>query len=179
MAIVGINGINLENLTGTQKTTGQSTTQLNHIFEFADNINVGLGDKEPSEAEVKTEILKNSIMKRVDVSKSRLSSCDIKKYLSMLVENAQKLNGIQKNKLKPNGTPEQNIHYDEMIKNMIAEMYLFAEEVPGLSIVQNSKTGLYKLRINDMSFNIPDRSVSIQPSIKTDDGLLLDIVIVD
>jgi len=179
MALDSINEVRQNGISGIQMATGERTEQFNPILQFADKNNYnGIGNNEPSEAKIKTEILKNSIMKRVDTSKSRLPRKDIERYLGLLIEIAQQLNGVQKNKLKPNGTPEQNEIYNARIQEMIGHMYGHAQEVPGLSIVQNSKTGLYKLRINDMSFNIPERKVEIV-NVNTDDGVELLPEIVD
>ena len=180
MVISGINATNLESLTGTQKTSGQNTTQLiNHILEFADIGTAGLGENEPSDAKIKTETFIDSIMRKLDTSKSELSLQNIKYNLRLLVENIQILNGIHKNNLKPNGNAKQNEHYYQRIHEMSDEIKNYLEDIGcGLNVVKNSTTGLYKLCINGQYFNIPDRKVEINTFIQpnAEDDLIPEIV---
>ncbi len=79
-----------------------------------------------------------------------------------MIEVAQQLNGVQKNNLKPNGTPEQNKQYNLTIQERIAQMKSNVEYIgAGLSVVQDSKTGLYKLCIDNKLYDIPERKVEI------------------
>lgn len=179
MALDSINEVRQNGINCMQTPAGKRIVQNDSILNFIDKSIQDITNHEPSDAKIKTEILKNSIMKRVDTSKSRLPRKDIETYLGFLIELAQQLNGVQKNKLRPNGTPEQNELFYTRIQEMIGQMYQHAQEVPGLSIVQNSRTGLYKLRINDVSFNIPERKVEIKPTMITDYRAELEPVIVD
>ena len=82
--------------------------------------------------------------------------------LGDVIRTAQKLNGVQKNKLEPQGTQRQN----EFFKNrLINDKYLIEDKVKlircGLSVVQDSKTGLYKLCIDNKLYDIPERKVEI------------------
>lgn len=64
--------------------------------------------------------------------------------------------------LKPNGTPEENNIYNGRLQERIGRMNQYAVLVgSGLSVVQDSKTGLYKLCINDKLYDIPERKVKI------------------
>jgi len=168
MAINGLNGVNLETLTGVQKEEGQSTkTQLNHILSFAENYS---NDDEPSEAKIKTIFFKSMIMSKLNISESNLSRKNIEGYLGLLIKVAQKLNGVQKNNVKPNGTQEQNETYRVTISGMVEEMKTHANTIGcGLSIVQDSKTGLYKLCIENKLYDIPERNVELK-TIHTDFG---------
>lgn len=118
------------------------------------------------------------IMSKLDIPQSKKPK-NIKYYLGKLVETVQELNGVQKNKLKPNGTPEQNEMYNRRIQENIDQMRDFVKFIGcGLSVVQDSKTGLYKLNINNKLFDIPKRKVEIV-NVNTDDGVELLPEIVD
>ena len=70
-------------------------------------------------------------MGKLDTSKADLSPKEIKLYLGELIETVQTLNGVQKNNLKPNGTPEQNDIYGERIQEMKEMMNQCVEFVTG------------------------------------------------
>ena len=124
-----------------------------------------------------TEKFKNEIMSKLDTSKSKNDIDTIYKYLGRLIEIAQTLNGAKN--LKPEGTPEQNSGYYLRIKERIDQMNDYAILVgSGLSVVQDSQTGLYKLRINNELFDIPARNVKIVTD-NTEDGFELVPKIVD
>ncbi len=164
MALDGINGIHQKNIEKIEVKNEQSSTQLNHILEFAERSYSS--DKEPSDAKVKTEMFKEEILSKLNTSQSKKT----KYYLDKLVEAVQELNGVQKNNLKPNGTQEQNKMYNLRIQERIAQMKDFSEMVGcGLSVVQDSKTGLYRLCINNKLFDVPERKVEIV-TVETDDG---------
>lgn len=132
-----------------------------------------------SDAKIITENFKNEIMSNLDTSKSNKSPQTIKYYLGKLVEVAQELNGVQKNNLKPNGTPKQNKIYNRRIEEMMVQMKDYAEYVgSGLSVIQDSKTDLYKFRIDNKIFDIPERKVEIVNQ-KTEEGIELMPEIVD
>ena len=117
-------------------------------------------------------------MSKLDISQSKKPK-KVKYYLNKLVEVAQELNGVQKNNLKPNGTPEQNKEYNLRIQERIAQMRDYANFIgAGLSVVQDSKTGLYKLCIDNKLYDIPERKVEIGTE-NTEDGVELVPVIVD
>ena len=148
--------------------------------KIADKANSnGIGDKEPSEAKIKTEAFKDEIISKLDTSKSENTPKTIRRRLGKLIENAQKLNGAQKNNLKPNGTPKQNELYIKNVQQMVKQMKHDADFVGcGLSVVQDSKTGLYKLCIDNKLYDIPERKVEMGTD-NTEDGLELVPVIVD
>ena len=175
MAVNGINGINFEKVSSTQNPTGQTPTQMNNILSFAER-SYG-NENEPSEAKIKTEVFKFDIMSKLDIPQSKTKY--IRYYLNELLDCAQALNGVQKNQLKPNGTPEQNRQYHLTIQEKVAQMNDYAQFVgSGLSIVQDSKTGLYKLCIDNKLYDIPERKVEIVP-VDTEEGYLLEPKIVD
>jgi len=165
MALDGINGIHQKNIEKIDVNNEQNSTKLNHLLEFAER-NYNSYQNEPSDAKIKTEVFKNEIMSKLSTSQSKKT----KYYLDKLVEAVQELNGVQKNNLKPNGTQEQNKMYNLRIQERVAQMKDFAEMVGcGLNIVQDSKTGLYKLCINNKLFDVPERKVEIV-TVETDDG---------
>ena len=162
MAISGINNVQQAGTEVVQKTAGQGTTQFNPILQFAERSS-GLNDKEPSEAELKTKMFVDNIMNKLDTSKSKVSTEDIKDLLEDLVKVAQQLNGVQNNNLKPQGTPKQNNKYESGLRQYKNQMNSYTELIgSGLSIVQDSKTGLYKLCIDNKLYDIPERKVELK-----------------
>lgn len=117
---------------------------------------------EPSDAKVMTENFKDEIWSKLDLSKARKSAKTSKYYFNKLVEEVQTLNGAQKSRLTPNGTPEQNAKYNERLQERAASLSNYAGYVGcGLEIIQDSKTGLYKLKIKNEVFDVPERKVAI------------------
>lgn len=117
---------------------------------------------EPSDAKVMTENFKNEVMDKLDLSKAKKPVKTVKYYLNKLVEEVQTLNGAQKSRLTPNGTPEQNAKYNERLQERAASLSNYAGYVGcGLEIIQDSKTGLYKLKIKNEVFDVPERKVAI------------------
>ena len=117
---------------------------------------------EPSDAKVMTENFKDEIWSKLDLSKARKSAKTSKYYLNKIVEEIQTLNGAQKSRLTPNGTPEQNAMYNERLQERAASLSNYAGYVGcGLEIIQDSKTGLYKLKIKNEVFDVPERKVAI------------------
>lgn len=174
-----INGINeMQGVFKTTSTTaGQKTTQAEPLLKF--NRSPENTDDNVSDAKIVTENFKNEIMGKLDTSKADLSPREIKFYLGELIETVQTLNGVQKNNLKPNGTPEQNDRYGERMQEMKVMMNQYVEFVgSGLNVVQDSKTGLYKLSIGDKLYDIPERKVEIT-TVETVDGEELTPEIVD
>lgn len=117
---------------------------------------------EPSDAKVMTENFKDEIWSKLDLSKARKSAKTSKYYLNKIVEEIQTLNGAQKNKLTPNGTPEQNAIYNRRLEEKANLITNYAKFVGcGLELVQDSKTGLYKIKINKEVLDVPERKVAI------------------
>ena len=100
-------------------------------------------------------------------------------YLDQLIKVAQELNGVIKNNFTPNGTTKQNEIYNRRIKEKIGQMRDYTQFIgSGLSLEQDNATKLYKLRIGDKLFNIPERKVLIGTE-ETENGIELSPVIVD
>ena len=134
---------------------------------------------EPSDAKVMTENFKNEVMDKLDLSKAKKPVKTVKYYLNKLVEEVQTLNGAQKAKLTPQGTPKQKEIYNQRMKERVSNMADYANFVgSGLELVQDSKTGLYKLKINNAVLDVPERKVEIKPT-NTEDGIELLPEIVD
>ena len=134
---------------------------------------------EPSDAKVMTENFKDEIWSKLDLSKARKSAKTSKYYLNKIVEEIQTLNGAQKNKLAPNGTSEQNAKYNKDLQDRVANLPEYARYVGcGLELIQDSKTGLYKLKIKNEVFDVPERKVAIVNK-DTEAGQILEPQIVD
>lgn len=134
---------------------------------------------EPSDAKVMTENFKNEVMDKLDLSKAKKPVKTVKYYLNKLVEEVQTLNGAQKAKLTPQGTPKQKEIYNQRMQERVSNMADYANFVgSGLELVQDSKTGLYKLKINNEVLDVPERKVEIKPT-DTEDGIELLPEIVD
>lgn len=134
---------------------------------------------EPSDAKVMTENFKNEVMDKLDLSKAKKPVKTVKYYLNKLVEEVQTLNGAQKAKLTPQGTPKQKEIYNQRMQERVSNMADYANFVgSGLELVQDSKTGLYKLKINNEVLDVPERKVEIKPT-NTEDGIELLPEIVD
>lgn len=177
MALDGVNGIYQKNVEKIEVKNRASSSQLDSILKFAEH-DYNKNEKELSDAKIQTEVFKNEIMSKLDITQSKKPK-NVKYYLGKLIDAAQELNGVQKNNLKPNGTQEQNKMYNSRIQERVAQMKGFAQMVGcGLSIVQDSKTGLYKLNINNKLFDIPERKVEIV-NVDTEDGVELLPEIVD
>ena len=135
--------------------------------------------KEVSDAKILTENFKNEIFSKLDITKSNKKPTNIKYYLGKLIEAAQTINGVQKNNLRPNGNAEQNKMFDKRIQEKISQMKGFSEYIGSdLNIVQDEKTGLYKLSIDGKLYDIPERKVEII-NVDTEDGIELMPEIVD
>ena len=134
---------------------------------------------EPSDAKIMTENFKNEVMGKLKHSKARKSVGDVKYYLNKLVDEVQTFNGAKKNKLTPNGTPEQNAIYNRRLEEKANLITDYAKFVGcGLELVQDSKTGLYKIKINKEVLDVPERKVAIVNE-DTEDGVELVPQIVD
>ncbi len=134
---------------------------------------------EPSDAKVMTENFKNEVMDKLDLSKAKKPVKTVKYYLNKLVEEVQTLNGAQKAKLTPQGTPKQKEIYNQRMQERVSNMADYANFVgSGLELVQDSKTGLYKLKINKEVLDVPERKVAIVNE-DTEDGVELVPQIVD
>lgn len=157
----------LNSLFGGQKLAAASqVNQQSNLsrIEGAVTKNDKLQEGEPSDAKIITENFKNEVMSKLDTSTSKRSVKSIEYYLNKLLSTVQTLNGVQKNKLTPQGTSEQNEIYNKRMKEIQVQMLDYAEFVgSGLSVVQDSKTGLYKLKINNELLYVPDRKVEIVP----------------
>ena len=173
MALDSINEVRQNGISGIQAVTGERAVQFSSILKFADESNNnGIGDNEPSDAKIITENFKNEIMSKLNTSKSKKTPKAIKYYLGKLIEAAQQLNGVQKNNLKPNGTPEQNKQYNLTLQEIVCQMRDYTEFVGcGLSVVQDSKTGLYKLCLDNKLYDIPERKVEIGKE-EVEDGII-------
>lgn len=134
---------------------------------------------EPSDAKVMTENFKDEVMDKLDLSKAKKPVKTVKYYLNKLVEEVQTLNGAQKAKLTPQGTPKQKEIYNQRMQERVSNMADYANFVgSGLELVQDSKTGLYKLKINNEVLDVPERKVAIVNE-DTEDGVELVPQIVD
>lgn len=134
---------------------------------------------EPSDAKVMTENFKDEIWSKLDLSKAKKPVKTVKYYLNKLVEEVQTLNGAQKAKLTPQGTPKQKEIYNQRMQERVSNMADYANFVgSGLELVQDSKTGLYKLKINNEVLDVPERKVAIVNE-DTEDGVELVPQIVD
>ena len=144
---------------------------------FENRRNTNGTSEDVSDGKVKTEVFKFEIMSKLDTSKSDRPLKNIRYYLGKLIETAQTLNGARN--LKPNGTAEQNKMYSLRMEEIKAQMKDYAEFVgSGLSVVQDSKNGLYKLCINNQFYDIPERKVEIG-TVDTEDRIELMPEIVD
>lgn len=161
MALDGVNGINKSSIEKVELTKEQGSSQRNHILEFEER-NYNSYGNEPSDAKIETEMFKEKILSMLDTSKSKRSRENVEYKLNELIKVMQELNGVQKNNLKPNGTKQQNEVYEGRIQE---RQWLMKEYVAdfegGLSLVQDSKTGLYKLCIGNKQYDIPEREVKI------------------
>lgn len=134
---------------------------------------------DPSDAKVMTENFKDEIWSKLDLSKAKKPVKTVKYYLNKLVEEVQTLNGAQKAKLTPQGTPKQKEIYNQRMQERVSNMADYANFVgSGLELVQDSKTGLYKLKINNEVLDVPERKVAIVNE-DTEDGVELVPQIVD
>lgn len=134
---------------------------------------------ETSDAKVMTENFKDEIWSKLDLSKAKKPVKTVKYYLNKLVEEVQTLNGAQKAKLTPQGTPKQKEIYNQRMQERVSNMADYANFVgSGLELVQDSKTGLYKLKINNEVLDVPERKVAIVNE-DTEDGVELVPQIVD
>lgn len=177
MAMTGISEIFFKNVETPQKLNSQNNLSNEPILKFKENGNTEL-QKDISSAKLETEMFISKIMRRLDTSKMEDSPKNVRYYLGNLVRVAQILNGVQENNLKPNGNSEQNRVYDFRIKDLKNHLNDYVEFVgSGVSVMQDSRTGLYKLTINDKIYDIPKRKVEIQ-EVNTEDmiELLPDIV---
>ena len=173
-----INSTNQTNLENVKTFTNQRETNFEPLFQYG-NFDQDNNKKDISDAKIVTENFKDQIMGHLDTSKSTKSIDTVKYYLNKLVEIVQILNGIQKNNLKPQGNSEQNRIYNGRIQEMNHLMKDYVEFIgSGLSIVQDSKSGLYKLSVNNKQFDVPERNIEIITE-QTIDGTELMPAIVD
>ncbi len=158
---------------------------IDNVYEDQNNnkINVSTAKKsyrqndEPTKAQIQTENFKNEIMQNLKFKKEKQARVSF--YLDQLIKVAQELNGVIKNNFTPNGTTKQNEIYNRRIKEKIGQMRDYTQFIgSGLSLEQDNATKLYKLRIGDKLFNIPERKVLIGTE-ETENGIELSPVIVD
>lgn len=176
---LGINGFPQDDKTRVQQGGSQGNRQVGGLTR-QEKISILLGVRrtatstsqtattstpqagEPSDAKIMTENFKNEVIDKLDLSKAKKPVKTVKYYLNKLVEEVQTLNGAQKSRLTPNGTPEQNAKYNERLQERAASLSNYAGYVGcGLEIIQDSKTGLYKLKIKNEVFDVPERKVAI------------------
>ena len=193
---LGINGFPQDDNTRVQQSGSQGNRQIGGLTR-QEKISILLGVRrtatstsqtattstpqagEPSDAKVMTENFKNEVMDKLDLSKAKKPVKTVKYYLNKLVEEVQTLNGAQKAKLTPQGTPKQKEIYNQRMQERVSNMADYANFVgSGLELVQDSKTGLYKLKINNEVLDVPERKVEIKPT-DTEDGIELLPEIVD
>lgn len=169
---------NVEGLKALLKAAGNGNAQKSEFKPmFGNTGNTNAPADDISDGKVKTEVFKCEIMSKLDTSKSNSSQKNIRYYLGQLIETAQTLNGARN--LKPNGSTEQNKMYNLRMEEIKAQMKDYAEFVgSGLSVVQDTKSGLYKLSIDGKLYDIPERKVEIT-NVDTEDGIELMPEIVD
>ena len=160
MTMSGIKEISFMNV-NFEPTQKQSNVSNEPIFKF--NNNDVTSQQDISAGKLETEMFIQKLMRNLDKSKMQKPPKTVEYYLRKLIEVAQILNGVQKNNLKPQGNNKQNEKFYTRIKELQNSMIDYAEFIDsGLSIMQDSKTGLYKLTINDKIYEIPKRKVEIQ-----------------
>lgn len=173
----GIQSIRLGNTEKIETMNGQSGSPK-PILEFAER-SYGVYDNGPSDAKVKTEMFKDEIMSKLNTSGTKRSKETIKYYLDKLVDVIQTLNGVKVNNLKPQGNAQQNNLYNLRLQELLHSMQDSAEFVgSGLSVIQDPKTGLYKLSIDNKFIDVPERKVDIV-KVQTEDGTELLPEIID
>ena len=174
MAVSGIRENSFTNV-NCEVIKKQSNISNESIFNFVGNDNDFLQD-DISQGKIKTEMFIEEIMNKLDSSKSNDETT--KYYLGKLINIVQKLNGVQENNLKPQGDSKQNSIYEQRIKEL---KYLLNDYVnfvgSGLNVMQDAK-GLYKLTINDKSYDVPSRKVELR-QVETEDGVELELQFVD
>ena len=187
---LGINGFPQDDKTRVQQGGSQGNCQVGGLTR-QEKISILLGVRrtatstsqtattstpqagEPSDAKIMTENFKNEVIDKLDLSKAKKPVKTVKYYLNKLVEEVQTLNGAQKAKLTPQGTPKQEEIYNQRMQERVSNMADYANFVgSGLELVQDSKTGLYKLKINNEVLDVPERKVAIVNE-DTEDGVEL------
>ena len=107
-------------------------------------------------------MFKNRILRKLNTGATEKQRKNNEYYLNKLIEVIQTLNGVQENNLKPQGNAKQNEFYNQRVKEMKLNINDYVEFIGSdLSVIQNSKTGLYNLVINDMLYEVPKRKVEI------------------
>ncbi len=132
---------------------------------------------ELSEAAIKTENFKNEVLSKMDLSKVK-NPARAKYYLNKLLPEMQTLNGAEKNKLITKVPESQRKDYLERMAERRANMLDWAK-FAGLEVVQDDKTGLYKLKVNGELLDVPERKVALLPEEVEDDEPELRPQIVD
>ena len=87
-------------------------------------------------------------------------------YLNKLVPLMQVFNGVKKNNLKPNGNLEQNNTFEARINEMKRLMndyitYIKSYTNSNINLSEDSRSGQYKLSINNQLLEVPERNVKI------------------
>ena len=118
--------------------------------------------KTPKEA---TEDFKKNVMKMLKFKDSTMAK-NTEYYLNKLVPLMQVLNGVKKNNLKPNGNLEQNNTFEARINEMKRLMndyitYIKSYTNSNINLSEDSRSGQYKLSINNQLLEVPERNVKI------------------
>lgn len=173
-----INGNSQAKIGVAQPARSQTKAPSNTIMQF-ENYESATSNTDVSDKKLETEMFKEKLLEQIDESRSDKSRDTIKYYLGKIISIIQKLNGVSKNNLKPQGTPEQNEMYNSRIKEQKTLINQYVSFIgAGLSIVQDDNTGLYKINIDNKIFNVPERNVEIRKEY-TEDGYELMLEIVD
>ena len=163
MSIIGISEINFYGAEKPLKTNVGNNVFKEPIFNFTEDDNATSQIINISQAKWDTEMFTNKIIRKLSSTTTESQRKKNEYYLRKLINNAQILNGVYENNLKPQGNNKQNEKFYTRIKELQNSMIDYAEFIDsGLSIIQDSKTGLYKLTINDKIYEIPKRKVEIQ-----------------
>ena len=159
MTMSGIKEISFMNV-NFEPTQKQSNVSNEPIFKF--NNNDVTSQQDISAGKLETEMFIQKLMRNLDKSKMQKTPKTVEYYLRKLIEVAQTLNGVQKNNLKPQGNSKQNEFYNLRIQEFKENLKDYADFIGSdLGVVQDSKTGLYKISINNRLYNIPERNVEI------------------
>ena len=113
----------------------------------------------------------------MDLSKSK-NPARVKYYLDKLLPETQMQNGAEKNKLVTKVPEKQRGLYMQRMEERRHHMLDYASYA-GLEVVQDDKTGLYKLKVNGELFDVPERKVALLPEEVEDDEPELRPQIVD
>lgn len=177
MTINKISEINQGNIEFKKAMTQEDTT-LQPILQFAVSKDNGI-ENSVSDAKIITENFKSEILNKLETAGLKIPTDSAEYYLNKLIESIQVLNGVQKNNLIPQGNTVQNETYNKRINETISLMNDYVKIIDsGLGIIKDSKTGLYKLSINEKLYDVPERKVEMIKE-QTEDGIELMPKIVD